>query len=455
MRVDVGPTIFVVFGVTGDLAGRKLLPALLNLSAAGLMPKKFHLIGVSRRSFSQTDFATFLRQSIKPVNREAWSELEWLIGKSEYVSGQFDDTTLYSRILETVRRVESEWGLCANKLLYLAVPPTLYEPVLTQLGSSPLRLSCSGDEGWTRLLIEKPFGSDPVMANRLEQILAKTFKEHQVYRIDHYLAKEALQNVLAFRFVNRLFEPLWSHKHLAQITVRLWERGGIGTRGPFYDHLGALRDVGQNHVLQMAAAVLMEEPKKMTADEIRASRAKAFKVIGLADKKTKAQKLIRAQYQGYTKEEGVTKHSNTETFFHLETLLIGARWRGVKLILESGKALPESRAEIEAVFTTGNKLTFRIQPEEGITLTFRIKHPGLEEGFDTEVLSFDYKTKLGSIRLVDAYEKLLFDAFLGDQTRFSTSAEVATAWQLVEAVRTTWDREPLYPYTLGTYPVFE
>lgn len=455
MRVDVGPTIFIVFGVTGDLAGRKLLPALLNLSAAGLMPKKFHLIGVSRRPFSQTDFASFLRQSIKPANREAWSELEWLIGKSEYVAGQFDDQALYARVLETVRRVESEWGVCANKLIYLAVPPALYEPVLSQLGSSPLRLPCGGGEGWTRLLIEKPFGSDPVMANRLEQILAKTFKEHQVYRIDHYLAKEALQNVLAFRFANRLFEPLWNTKHLAQITVRLWERGGIGNRGPFYDELGALRDVGQNHVLQMAAAVLMEEPKQMTADGIRESRAKALKVIGLADKKNKNHKLIRAQYQGYTKENGVDKNSKTETFFRLETLLAGARWRGVKLILESGKALPESRAEIEAVFNTGNKLTFRIQPEEGITLTFRIKHPGLADGFDTEVLGFDYKTKLGSTRQVDAYEKLLFDAFLGDQTRFSTSGEVASAWQLVEAVRAAWDREPLYPYTLGTYPVFE
>ncbi len=419
------------------------------------MPKKFHLIGVSRRPFSQTDFATFLRQSIKPINREAWSELEWLIGKSEYVSGQFDDPLLYSRVLETVRRVESEWGMCANKLLYLAVPPALYEPVLSQLGSSPLRLPCGGGEGWTRLLIEKPFGSDTKEAARLELILAKTFKEHQVYRIDHYLAKEALQNVLAFRFANRLFEPLWNYKHLAQITVRLWERGGVGGRGPFYDGLGALRDVGQNHVLQMAAAVLMEEPKKMSADDIREARAKALKVIGLADKKNKNHKLIRAQYTGYGKEAGVAKHSNTETFFHLETLLTGARWKGVKLILESGKALPESKAEIEAVFTTGNKLTFRIQPEEGITLTFRIKHPGLEDGFDTEVLGFDYKTKLGSVRLVDAYEKLLYDAFLGDQTRFSTSAEVATAWQLVEAVRAAWDRETLYPYTLGTYPVFE
>lgn len=443
------PTIFVIFGITGDLAQRKLLPALLSLYVHKKLPEKFAIVGVSRRLLSREEFRQFIRDEINiKFGQFREEDVKHFIDHISYVQGTFDTDDMYIRLSERLASIDKQqFKFCSNKLFHLSVPPTLYENILDHLSSSGLTIPCGGQEGWTRVLIEKPFGNDIDTAKKLDKKLGELFSEDQIFRIDHYLAKEAIQNILVFRFANSLFEPLWNNKFIDRVHIKLREKIGIEGRGAFYDGIGALRDVGQNHMLQMLALIAMDEPVELDAENIRKERAKVLKNIEAID-------AVRGQYSGYREEKGVQPGSDTETYFRLEAHINTGRWRKVPFFLESGKALDETKTEIDVYFKSKhegqNILTFRVQPDEGIKLRFWVKKPGLSMDLEPKPLRFKYSDF--QHETVDAYEKVIHDAFLGDQTLFTSTDEVMAAWKFITPIVNGWKADPLERYPKGSRP---
>ncbi|MBI5126639.1 MAG: glucose-6-phosphate dehydrogenase [Candidatus Taylorbacteria bacterium] len=455
------PTIFVIFGITGDLAGRKLLPALLNLYVKKVLPQKFAIVGFSRRNFTREEFRQYIRDNIniKPGQFKE-EDVKHFLDHMSYEQGLFDTPESYHRLAEKLQSIDESFKQCSNKLFHLSVPPTLYEGILENLSSSGLTIPCGGDLGWTRVLIEKPFGNDIETAKKLDKRIGDLFSEEQIFRIDHYLAKEALQNVLAFRFANTLFEPLWNRHHVDKVHIKLLEKIDIEDRGEFYDKVGALKDVGQNHVLQMLALVAMESPEEFDAEHIRKERAKVLKHLMPITSKNINDLAVRGQYEGYLHEKGVRPESQTETYFRLETYIENARWKDVPFFLESGKALSESKAEIDIYFKNENEeerqniLTFRIQPDEGIKIRFWVKTPGFGLQVEPKTLKFKYSDFDSLSTLPDAYEKVLFDAFVGDQTLFTSTDEVVHAWKFISPIVELWNHVPMTRYKKGSSYVY-
>ncbi len=454
------PTIFVIFGITGDLSLRKLLPALLSLYVRKALPPKFKIVGFSRRSFTREEFRQLIRDemNIKPGAYKG-EEVKHFLDHIVYEQGHFDDLGSYDRLAATLGKIDGYWKQCSNKLFHLSVSPAFYEMVLTNLARSGLTVPCGGNEGWTRILVEKPFGNDLDTAQKLDALLGKLFDESQIFRIDHYLAKEAMQNVLAFRFANSLFEPLWNNRFVECVEVKLLEKMGIEGRGSFYDGVGAIRDVGQNHVLQMLALVAMESPEYLSPEMIRARRAAVFRHLMPITEKNVPKLLVRGQYEGYLAEEGVKPGSETETYFRLIAYINNKRWKGTPFLLESGKALHENRVEINVYFKNEqnaactNVLSFKIQPAEAIQIRFWVKTPGFGMNIEPKTLSFKYSDFNASNPIPDAYERVILDAIHGDQTLFASTEEVKYAWKfitpLVRAVRYT----PLKIYKKGSKTV--
>jgi len=466
------PTIIVIFGATGDLSQRKLLPALFDLYLKEALPGCFRVVGFSRGDFSDEAFQTFAREAIVAKGQKNPSEkLEDFLTCLSYQSGEFGQEDQYGVLGERLRTIDAEWGVCSSKLFYLAVPPVAYEMILTRLAHSGLTRSCSDGEvhpddeigrGWTRILIEKPFGRDIVSAQHLDALLAELFQEEQIFRIDHYLAKETLQNILAFRFANRIFEPAWDSGEIERVELRVFETLDVAERGSFYDDIGAMRDVGQNHLLQMLALVAMEQPESLNDTDIRSERAKVLQKVQLfGDIETS---VWRGQYEGYRNEKGVASKSTTETAFRVRATVDIDRWRGVPFILESGKAMKERRAEIVVVFKTpehcwselhcavgqNNRITFEIQPTERASLRVWVKQPGIASEIIANDWHFDAIPKDADRGLVaDAYEKILFDAIMGDQTLFASTDEVQAAWNFITPILEQWHALPLHRYTKG------
>jgi glucose-6-phosphate 1-dehydrogenase len=452
---ETTPTIFTIFGITGDLAQRKLLPSLLSLYSKKLLPQKFAVVGFGRRQFSRSDFRQFVRDEMHIKHGQFKEEdVKHFIDHIIYEQGFFDNPLAYETLATRFEAIDKEFGRCSNKLFHLSVPPSLYEIILRNLAASGLTIPCGGNLGWTRVLVEKPFGSDTNTAAALDTLLGELFKEEQIFRIDHYLAKETVQNILAFRFANSLFEPLWSHRHIEKVEIKLLEKIGLEGRGAFYDSLGALKDVGQNHILQMLAIIAMDQPECLDATSIRQGRAKVLKHLSPINYRNIHLYGERGQYAGYKEEHGVSPESETETYFKIKATIDSARWKNVPFILESGKALSESRAEIAVYFKNpdgddrSNKLTFRIQPHEGIELHFWVKTPGLEMLVEPHTMNFFYKDI--SQAIPDAYEKVLFDAIIGDQTLFTSTDEVHYAWRFITPIIESWDRLPLMTYQKGS-----
>ena len=445
------PTIFVIFGVTGDLSQKKLLPALFSLYTKGLLPKTFRIVGFSRRDWGHPELHTFITEVLTkkglPVDSDQFKKF---LTHIEYAKGVFDEPQAYHDLKKQLDAIDATIGQCTNKLLYLSVAPSFYATIFKELAASKLNIPCGGELGWTRILVEKPFGKDTKTAAELERQLAKIFKEPQIFRIDHYLAKETLQNILTFRFANSLFEHVWNNQAIERVDIRLYEKNGSEERGDFYDGVGALRDVGQNHVLQMLALIAMERPLTMTADAIRTKRAEVLKKITLS-----TEPLIRGQYKGFTEEEGVAPKSQTETYFKLTALVNTPRWRKVPFVLESGKGMKESTTDIMVHFKKlageeGNTVHFRIQPNEGIDIDFYVKKPGFEYEIEHKKLSFSYSTPELKAALPDAYERVLFDCVRGDQTNFASTEEVKYSWQFITPIAAKWEETPLMPYTKYT-----
>ncbi len=451
------PITIVIFGITGDLARKKLLPACFYLWSKGIV-KDLSIVGFSRRDLSNRQ----LREEVADVLPESASEKEKkkFLSLISYKQGIFDDDKSYQDLHAYLSLLDKEIGECARKLFYLAVPPSLYENILTKLYHSGLHIHCGTKERETKILIEKPFGADTRTAEHLDNLLGKWFGESQVFRIDHYLSKESLQNILAFRFSNTLFEPIWNSKNIEKVEINLYEKNTVGSRGAFYDKIGALKDVGQNHLLAMLSLVAMEKPKTYTAKDIRIERENVIKKTRVS----KEGRHARAQYEGYLSEEGVEKKSKTETYFELWLEVANKRWKGVPFVLKSGKAMSESKTEIVVYFKDPdpksflqksfegqetNTLTFRIQPNEGIDVLFWIKVPGFANKIEPRKLSFNYKDVDQNIP--DAYARVLFDCIVGDQTLFPTTAEIMGGWRVIEEAFVIFEKIPLKKYRQGEF----
>lgn len=456
------PTIFVIFGITGDLAARKVLPALLALYAKKKLPARFSIIGFSRRAFSREEFRELIRSrlNIKPGEFKE-EDVKHFLDHMSYEQGMFDEPRAYERLAAHVRGIDERWGQCTNKLFHLSVPPNLYEGILKNLATSHLTESCADETGWTRVLIEKPFGNDLETARSLDKLLSKLFKEEQIFRIDHYLAKESLQNILAFRFANSIFEPIWKREFVEKVHIKLFEDKGVGDRGDSYDSVGALKDVGQNHMLMMLATVAMDRPRSFMAEDIRKGRADILSSLAVVSGSSARECTSRAQYAGYRDEVGVPKDSQVETYFRLRAEVGNSRWKGVPFYLESGKALSESKTEIDVYFKAHKKgaeqniLTFRIQPDEGIKVKFFVKTPGYDFNTEAKTLKFKYSEQTAPewhAKLTD-YERLIHDAFVGDQTLFASTKEIMASWKFVASVVKAWAKLPLTVYEKGAKEV--
>lgn len=458
------PTIFIILGITGDLAGRKLLPSLLSLYVKKELPKKFAIVGFSRRPFTREEFRSFIRthMHIKPgIFKE--EDIKHFIDHMYYEQGNFDNSDSYAQLAHRLQNIDDTFGQCSNKLFHLSTPPSLYESIFVHLHNSGLTHPCGPGEGWTRILVEKPFGNDIETAKKLDKKLGQLFKEDQIFRIDHYLAKEALQNILTFRFANSLFEPLWNKNHIDKVHIKLIEKIGVGSRGSFYDAIGALKDVGQNHLLQMLALVAMEPPLSMNAENIRKERAKVLSNLQPITSRNITTRVVRGQYEGYRHETGVKEYTQTDTYFRIESYIDNARWRNVPFFLESGKEMSETKTEINIYFKNDkedktyedrqNVLTFRIQPDELIKIGFWVKTPGFTMDVEPKVLKFKYSDYQSHAVLPDAYERVLYDAIIGDQTLFTSTDEVLHAWKYITSIISIWNTVPLTIYKKGSSEV--
>lgn len=466
MKNGNDPTIFVIFGITGDLARGKLVPALFDLYLKNRLPQKYQIVGYSRRDFSESEFREFvtelLEYRIGDVDKNSVTEFS---KHFTYSKGLFEDEQAYRTLGSHLKELdEIHFGKCSNKLFYLAVPPTHYENILNNLASSGLTIPCGGEEGWTRILVEKPFGTNVQSAKNLDMLLGRLFKESQVFRIDHYLAKETLQNILAFRFSNSIFEPLWNRDYIEKVEINLFEHDTIESRASFYDETGALKDVGQNHLLQMLALIAMERPDFQFPDTTRQARAEVLMNLHPMTPELAARDAVRGQYEGYPEALHVPG-SETETFFSIPAYINSKRWKDVPFILTSGKGLNENRVEIKIHFRDVNpgsfmpkqylsqevnQLIFTIKPEEKISILFWIKIPGFENRMEPKKLTFTYGDGGEMVVVPNAYERVLHDCIAGDQTLFPSTDEIMGQWNFIESVLESWKDLPIHVYKRGS-----
>lgn len=459
------PTVLVVFGGTGELVRQRLLPGLFHLYQRETLPKMFRLVGFSRDNLTLGEYRSWLRKNLP--QSEPKKVKKKFLDHASYQSGLFENLKAYRSLARRLGTIDGEFRLCSNKLFYLAAPPPHYEAIFKNLARSGLTKPCSEKEGWTRVLVEKPFGQDLKRARKLDRLLGELFQDIQVYRLDHYLAKETLLNLLAFRFSNAVFERVWNKEFIEKIEIRLLEKKGLAKRAAFYDTLGALRDVGQNHLLQMLALVTMEPPPNFEPTAIARQKTEILEALPRLNKRAVAGQTSRGQYKGYLKIPGVRRGSRTETYFRIKTSLHHQRWQGVPIILESGKKMDRDLVEIKMTFRHPrvclfcdpyqreqhkNTLTFKVRPREGIIFCFFAKEPGEGMSLERKELHFLYQEAFKKERRLPEYERLLIDAFLGDQTLFASTKEILASWRFIDPILKGWQENvsPLKLYQSGT-----
>ena len=459
------PTILVVFGATGDLMARKIVPSIFHLWRNDLLPNQFRVVGFSRRDWSDEDFRSHVKTILAEKYPDA-ADVEAFLALFIYQRGTFAEAEAYRSLADVSAGIASSWDACANKLFYLAVPPENYETILHNLAESKLTAPCSEAEGYTRVLIEKPFGHDVASSKQLDELLATLLREEQIYRIDHYLAKELLQGILAFRFHNDLLESEWDRSAIERIDISLLETLGAENRGAFYDRVGTLRDVGQNHLLQMLALVTMEKPESLEADAIREARARLLAQLRPLRADEVARHTYRGQYDGYRAIHDVADDSRTETYFKLQTTMTGPRWAGVPVTLESGKRI--GITPLKQIVVTfrhrqpclcgkskthlRNRVVFTLEPNDEIKITFWAKRPGFDYEVEQRTFDFSLYEKTEKLQYVEEYAKLLYDAVLGDQTAFVSTDEVRAMWTFVDPIIDVWGAgaAPLETYAPDT-----
>jgi glucose-6-phosphate 1-dehydrogenase len=474
-RLPVPPTTLVIFGVTGDLAGRKLMPALYNLAHEGALPERFNLIGVARREVSDDEFRARAREAIGEHSRRQPDDqvLDGLLARMQYLGCSFDDVPGYARIAEAMDALDQDAGLPLNRVYYLATAPEYFPVIVEALKEHDLQRHQNGD---VRVVIEKPFGTDLASARSLQQVVQGVFRERQVFRIDHYLGKETVQNVMAFRFANYMFEPVWNRNYIDHIEITAAEDLGIGTRAGYYDASGALRDLVQNHMLQLLTLVCMEPPSSFEADKVRDEKVKVLHAIEPPTPERVAETTVRAQYTaglsggdevpGYLQEDGVADGSNTETYAALRLEVQNWRWAGVPIFLRTGKRLARKVTEVAvhlkavphlafaskgSVGVQPNQLILTMQPNEGVSLSLAAKIPGASMRIRPVNMEFLYGTSFMS-QSPEAYERLILDAMRGEATLFTRNDEVDAQWGIVDPILQTWGAgsPPLARYEAGS-----
>jgi glucose-6-phosphate 1-dehydrogenase len=442
----------VIFGASGDLTRRKLLPALYNLSEDKLLPERFAVLGVARPAIAEEEYRAQMERRVGDAEGEPLDPSRWkkIVERLHYMNGEFDDAHLYVRLRETLAALDEKYGTGGNYLFYLAVPPALFGTVALHLASARL----AGEHGatWRRLIVEKPFGHDLESARALNAELSTGWRETQIYRIDHYLGKETVQNLLAFRFANGIFEPVWNRRYVDHIQMTVAEEVGVEGRGAYYDTAGALRDMVQNHMFQLLTLVAMEPPISFRADDVRDEKVKVLHAALPYERDHVRRSVVRAQYAQYRQEKNVAPDSSTETFVAMRMRIDNWRWADVPFYLRTGKRLPRRLTEIAIQFKqppfmlfrgtaidrlNPNVLIIRIQPNEGISLAFDAKVPGPLDKLGTVTMDFSYADYFGT-EPSTGYETLLYDAMAGDQTLFHRMDIVEAGWRVVAPVLDTW-----------------
>ncbi len=467
----LAPCVFVLFGATGDLTKRKLAPALYALHRENLLPEKFAIVAYARRDKMDETFRTDMKAAIEefapkmPTTGKVW---ENFISRFYYQRGEFDQAEGYTGLRDRLNELDVVQGTPCNRLFYLAIPPEQYEAVITHLGDSGLSYPTDGEDTWARVIVEKPFGTDLETSRQLNRTLLERFTENQIYRIDHYLGKETVQNILVFRFANELFEPLWNHKYIDSVQITVAEQIGLEGRGNFFDETGMTRDVVQNHALQILSLVAMEPPVSLDADAVRDEKVKALRAIRPILREEVAHSTVRGQYAGYRQEEGVKTDSTTETYAAMKLYVDNWRWGGTPFFVRAGKAMPRRVTEVAVQFraipqvlfakmkrenVSPNVLVLRIQPDEGIYLLIGAKEPGPSMNLKPVDLHFTYKDAFPKAHIADAYERLILDAIRGDASLFARGDEVEAAWGLLTPILEAWKSRPgeIQPYFTGTW----
>jgi glucose-6-phosphate 1-dehydrogenase len=478
-RVAVEPVTIVIFGGTGDLAHRKLLPALYNLHVDGLLPDRLAILGVGRRDWNDDAYREFARDGVQRFSRRPPDEGVWRTFASSlfFLTGSLDDPAVYSSIGARLDTIEHERGLPGHRIYYLAVPPSAFVPTIKQIARAQL-IRPPDSSPFTRLIVEKPIGSDLASARAINDEIASVFAERQIYRIDHYLGKETVQNILVLRFANSIFEPLFNHKYVDHVQITVAEQEGVGTRAGYYDSAGALRDMVQNHILQLIALVAMEPPHSLDADVVRDEKLEVVQSLRPFDEPDMDTQIVRAQYssgyegdapaRSYRDEGGVKASSLTETFVAIQARIDNWRWAGVPFFLRTGKRLPKRASEISIclkgvppiLFNAGpaaplepNVLSIRIQPDEGFAFGIESKIPGPRVRICPVMMDFQYSTAFG-ISSPEAYEPLLLDVMAGDATLFMRRDAVEASWRWITPILDRWDRglgSPLVTYAAGQW----
>jgi glucose-6-phosphate 1-dehydrogenase len=469
LRRTPDPCILVIFGASGDLTQRKLFPALYSLAFRRLLPEKFAVVGVARTEETDDEFRERMKEAVQKHSRDEFRDDVWetLADGMRYLTADFADDARLDRLIETVNELDEERGTAGNRVYYLAIPPTAFEPVVRVIGKH------RKGTGWRRLIVEKPFGHDLASARELNAAIEEHFDENEVFRIDHYLGKETVQNMLALRFANGIFEPIWNRQFVDHVQITVAESIGIENRAGYYEQAGAIRDIFQNHLLQLLAITAMEPPIDFTADSVRNEKVKVLRAMHTPGPKS----VVRGQYGrgfvegeevvGYREEEGVDPRSMTETYVAAKLYVDNWRWADTPFYVRMGKRLPRRETTIAIEFKRAphppfeelaaeglrpNVLLVHVQPDEGVSLAIGAKVPG--QGLTIRTVHMDFLYG-GAFRtgLPEAYERLILDAMLGDATLFTRIDEVEEQWSLVDAIVAAWARDrPAFPnYPAGTW----
>lgn len=465
-------TAVVIFGVTGDLTSRKLIPAIYELYQSDRIPSKLHIVGFARRDWDDDQLIKIFMDSVRSYSEKEVEKdkMDQIFSNVKYIRSPFSESVGYEQLRKYLIDEEIK-----NVLFYLATPPEAYETIIELIGKSELSHLT---EGWTRIVIEKPYGRDLSTAKNLDKLVHTVFNENQIYRIDHYLGKETVQNILVLRFANGIFEPLWNRQYVDHIQITVAETVGVGTRAGYYENSGVIRDMFQNHLLQLLALTAMEAPVGFTADCVRDEKVKVLRALKPYDAKGVLDNTFRAQYTsgyiegkkviGYKDEDGVARESITETFLAARLFIDNWRWSGVPFYLRSGKRLPKRMTEIAIQFKqiplslfnwhnmagdAPNVLVMKLQPDEGVTLSFGAKKPGHINQISPVEMNFDYEESF-DIRIPEAYVRLIQDALYGDATLFTRSDEVTNQWGFINRILDGWKEDPrkyLPVYEAGTW----
>ena len=460
------PTSIIIFGASGDLTQRKLIPSLFNLYCKGRMPKLFRIVGYGSREFTDQSFREHLKEGIQEFSDAKYTSKEWedfashiTYMKHGYTPEDFTELNKYLNELQ---------GEDGNRIYYMATPPDAFPKIIDLLGETK---QLKENRGYRRVVIEKPFGTDLESAKKLNEQIHKALKETQIYRIDHYLGKETVQNILVTRFANTIFEPLWNRNYIDHVEITVAEKVGVEHRGKFYDRVGILRDMFQNHLLQLLSLVAMEPPVSFEATALRNEKVKVLSAIHPMKEDEIMQATVRGQYKGYRQEEGVAPNSTTPTYGAARLFVDNWRWQGVPFYLRSGKYLKEKLSQVviefkcpphllfpsEASDMNPNVLILYLQPDEGIHWRFEAKVPDTVAELRSVDMEFHYAESFGKTTLPDAYERLLLDTMMGDASLFTRADEVETAWGIIDPIIKTWDagKEPLASYEPGSWGLKE